>query len=121
MKFIIFILTALTIRRLALLLIVVKRRCVPIEELQTALNCRKHGLEALRTLSKMYSIKPGYIRASDPLCRKGFLTLYDSWNFNSGYNALEDFVKCNNGTIDEKWVVADFIDWYETRMEATKR
>ena len=113
MKSLIFLLVVLAIRWLAMRLTVRKRRRMTVHEQRVAFNCSERGIEALRLLSKMYSIDVGYIRPSDPFCKKGILTSYDSWSFNSGYNELEDYVNHNDGEIDDQWVVSDFIRWYE--------
>lgn len=97
--------------------IVCKRRRMTAHEQQVAFNCSERGMEALRLLSKMYSIDLGYIRPTDSFCKKGMLTSYDSWNFNSGYNELEDYINRNAGEIDDQWVVSDFIHWYEVNAD----
>ena len=81
--------------------------------MQREFNCREKDVEAVFFLARMYSIEPGYIRSFDTFCRSSVLTRYDSWQFNSGYNELEDYVERNGGLLEKDWCVLDFISWWK--------
>ena len=113
MKLIIFLLVLLGIRKICMLCMLRKRKKLTREVLMAVFHCGECGLEGIVLLAKMYALNQGYIRPCDSLNKDSFLTQYDSWSFNSGYNELEDFVEEKGSHVGEQWRVSDFIRWYE--------
>ena len=103
-----------------MLCILHKRKKLAKEELMEVFHCGECGIEGIAILAKMYALNQGYMRPGDSLNKDGFLTRYDSWSCNSGYNELEDFVEDKGAHVGEQWRVSDFIRWYEQLDERAR-
>lgn len=91
-KVLLIVLGVLIARWISRFAMVSNRRKLTKKELASCFECDEVGIHALSLISGMYSIDQGYLRPDDSLCGEGFLVQYDSWNFNYGYNELEDYV-----------------------------